>query len=787
MGKWNPFEKHILKADSDEFAGEQDAGYGIPHDADSSGNDPAGSGSGDPADRSSGSGAEGLSRDPEHASVGAGSGMGGAEEMPGGNGTHRDSAEQMPGSTGNGMGGAEQMPGGGDSFSPDQENHRGEDTTIRQDTGAGSEDAFSGQQTGDSKEPSMGGPAAGASGFGAKHDFEDDELKFDTQTGERLDVPKKKFPAMLLTLIVSAVAVGAFIYSVYPGALPSRENRSGKERETEIRLAIAPSESEKEKKETKETKTDAPALQPDPAGDTAGQSEKQKQTEGAVILPSGSGKQTEKKTGTQTQPQTETEPESGTEAARADGIPQFKTEGITVSASLDVADLVEEVMPGVVSVTATSVQTVRDFFYGLKEIRQTDAGSGIIVDRDDNCLYIVTDAGIVDGAQDVTVGFCVEKDQTKTLSNEDTVASAELIGVDQDALLAVIRVPVSGVNETVLKAVRTSALGDSDTIRTGDRVLAIGNAMGRGLSVTQGIISAVDREMRYGSSVRHFIQTDASINYGNYGGALLNEEGEVIGINEGKITSNAGEGMGFAVPVNDAKALIETMTGKGETAADTSSGKESETGRAQGMTEQKDQKETLALALAEPESGGMEPAEENAAKTTEEKPEEETAEAAGDTAAEEKTEGSATQQVEDKTSEKAQEKASEKAQEKASEQEEGTGKAPAVSGGGESASSGGQLGIQVGEFSKEDQIIYRIPAGVVIAEVVSGSGAQTAGLLPGDLITGINEIRVNSVAELKEALQGLKPGDRVRVSYIRPDENSSYKSENEMNVTVTLQ
>ena len=99
----------------------------------------------------------------------------------------------------------------------------------------------------------------------------------------------------------------------------------------------------------------------------------------------------------------------------------------------------------------------------------------------------------------------------------------------------------------------------------------------------------------------------------------------------------------------------------------------------------------------------------------------------------------------------------------------------------------GQLGVQVGEFSKEDQIIYRIPAGAVLAHVSEGSGAQAAGLVPGDLITGINDERVESVDQLKEALSGLKAGDKVKVTFIRPDEDSKYKEKNEMSVTVTLQ
>ena len=462
---------------------------------------------------------------------------------------------------------------------------------------------------------------------------------------------------------------------------------------------------------------------------------------------------TETETDTETETETETEAEAGI-LRREDG-PAFSTDGITVSASLDVADLVEEVMPQVVSVTATSLQTVRDFFYGTQEILQTDAGSGIIIDRDDQYLYIVTDAVIVNDVQDVTVGFCVKKEAAEELKDEDTVAQAEVMGIDEESLLAVIRVAEDQINETVLSAVKTAVLGDSDQIRVGEKVFAIGNAMGRGLSVTQGIVSAVKRSMRYGAVDHELIQTDASINYGNYGGALLNADGEVIGINAGKITENASEGMGFAYPVNDAKEAISRMlekTGAGAVTETEESKDAAAKEKAQTGEETEEAKHTLTLALAEEESESSSPDKE---KESETQPAEE--------------------QIRMPESEDTK-------KEEAPSESEKAGTEPAAA-----TDDQGQLGIQVGEFSKEDQIIYRIPAGVVVAVVSEGSGAQAAQLAAGDLITGINDTRVESVGELKEALSGLKRGDKVKVSFLRPDSDGVYHKDKETEVTVTLQ
>ena len=711
MAKWNPFEKNVLNPDPDEFSGEENAGYGIPRDADS---------------EDSFSQDAASSDRPEETGPAQPEDPGDVFSAP------QESSFEQPAEE------AVSQPEELSSAQPQDEGvpHFEQDPSMQtEDTGTFGAGADPFAQPGGESFAQQGGDA---------HDFEEEELKFDTQTGERLDRPKKKFPSILLTIAVTSLAIGAFVYSVKPGALPSSGGEEKPEQvESETLLAIATPESESELSAgiVQETETEDKAAETEADVLAAKKTEPKEPVKPESEMESG--------------PETETETEAEAGILRQEDGPTFSTDGITVSASLDVADLVEEVMPQVVSVTATSLQTVRDFFYGTQEILQTDAGSGIIIDRDDQYLYIVTDAVIVNDVQDVTVGFCVKKEAAEELKDEDTVAQAEVMGIDEESLLAVIRVAEDQINETVLSAVKTAVLGDSDQIRVGEKVFAIGNAMGRGLSVTQGIVSAVKRSMRYGAADHELIQTDASINYGNYGGALLNADGEVIGINAGKITENASEGMGFAYPVNDAKEAISRMlekTGAGAVTETEESKDAAAKEKAQTGEETEEAKHTLTLALAEEESESSSPDKE---KESETQPAEE--------------------QIRMPESEDTK-------KEEAPSESEKAGTEPAAA-----TDDQGQLGIQVGEFSKEDQIIYRIPAGVVVAVVSEGSGAQAAQLAAGDLITGINDTRVESVGELKEALCGLKRGDKVKVSFLRPDSYGVYHKDQETEVTFMLQ
>lgn len=642
----------------------------------------------------------------------------------------------------------------------------------------------------------MGG--AGPLGPDGPHDFDDDEPKFDTQTGERLDKPKKKFPAIVLTAAVTALALGAFIWAVDPEGLPSKkENKTEDPVETEVVLAIADEDSKaavQDVTQAKETESEAAAVTP--AEDSQTEASEQTETEqakpsadeteadktGREVKLSVAGEETSM-TQTETEAQTESETEAGTEAQARTGAPQFKTEGVTVSASLDVSDMVEEVMPQIVSVTATSIQTVRDFFFGQQQFEQTDAGSGIIVDQDDSSLYIVTDAYILNGAQDVTVGFCVQKDLTEDLTDEDTFSPATLVGYDSDTGLALLKVSLEDINETVRSLIKPAVLGDSDKIRVGERAIAIGNAMGRGLSVTQGIISAVNRPAQYAGGIFDFIQTDASINYGNYGGALLNEAGEVIGINAGKITDDSSEGMGYAFPINQAKIVIEELLSSGEgQEAKQKEEKSASDKEEKSQKETKKQLETLAIADEQEEtedSQAMTPAQ---TEETKEETQAETPAQTEEVKEEAQTEAHSQEESELKENPETEAKQEEpvimaapETEKEARRQEESED------------SDKGQLGIQIGEYSKEDQIIYRIPAGAVIADVVPGSGAEQAGLAAGDLICGIDDKVIETVKDVQNALSDKKPGDQIEVSYLRPDESQGYEDSKVEKVTVTLQ
>ena len=751
MAKWNPFDKNILNADPDEFAGAEDAGYGVPRDADS-GSDLIPDSAQADADQ------EGASS-PDAPDLSGSDSLDEALPASADNGWTEADARDLPAPDfGQAPEEHDPAPDFGqapeeDSLAPDfgqaPEEHdpapdfdqAPEEHDPAPDFGQAPEEHDPAPDFGQAPE-SMGGPGGPGGpdgpGFGPGHDFEDDEPKFDTQTGERLDKPKKKLPAMFLTFAVSALAIGAFIYSVKPGALPSDNDVQPKEPvETELALAIAEQETESEKTAAAQTEPESTE-----AAQTEGETEAISSAAKTVLQPS--------ETETETETEIETETEAGAGAQIFEEGPKFSTDGITVSASLDVSDLVEEAMPEVVSVTAAGVQRVWDFFSGEQEILQTEAGSGIIIGRDEDYLYIVTDGVIVAGAQEVTVGFSVKIETSDQLDTEDTIVEAEILGIDEDSLLAVIRVPAEQVNETVLSLVKTAVLGDSDQLRPGDNVFAIGNAMGRGLSVTRGIISAVHRPVKYGTSVHEMIQTDASINYGNYGGALLNDAGEVIGINAGKSTEESSEGIGFAFPSNDAKAAVGRILGEKKeapAAADEDAGSAEET-----EEEKQKEKAPLMLALAQAESETPEAADAKESEAVTEELQEETSQ-------------SETQPKDEK----------EETIEAAPDTEQtASGKEP------------GQLGIQVGEFSKENQIIYRIPEGVVVADVMSGSGAQAAGLVSGDLITKINDERITSVEQLKEALSVYGKGDKVKVSYIRPDGDSAYKESNENYVMVEL-
>ena len=225
----------------------------------------------------------------------------------------------------------------------------------------------------------------------------------------------------------------------------------------------------------------------------------------------------------------------------------------STTTSSDISGIVDEVMPSIVAITNMTEVQYRDFFGRVQNYEGESAGSGIIISQDDQYLYIVTNNHVVSDATTLTV--CFYDDQT---------VSAEVKGTDSSSDLAVVAVKLSDISSDTMKAIKVATVGDSDSIKVGDTAIAIGNALGYGQSVTTGVISALSREVQLedesGNTVTStLMQTDAAVNPGNSGGALLNMKGEVIGIVSAKYSDTKVEGMGYAIPISTAKDIIETI------------------------------------------------------------------------------------------------------------------------------------------------------------------------------------------------------------------------------------
>ena len=216
------------------------------------------------------------------------------------------------------------------------------------------------------------------------------------------------------------------------------------------------------------------------------------------------------------------------------------------TAKSDIASIAEEVMPSVVSITNLSVQQVQSFFGGIQEQESKSVGSGIIISQNDSELLIITNNHVVEGNETLTVSFV----------DEESV-EAQVKGTDAAKDLAVIAVQTKKIKDTTMEQIKVASLGNSDQLQVGESVIAIGNALGYGQSVTSGIVSATGRELD--GIDEKLIQTDAAINPGNSGGALLNANGEVIGINTAKVATDTVEGMGYAIPISSVSDIIENL------------------------------------------------------------------------------------------------------------------------------------------------------------------------------------------------------------------------------------
>ena len=225
--------------------------------------------------------------------------------------------------------------------------------------------------------------------------------------------------------------------------------------------------------------------------------------------------------------------------------------------SLSVAQIAEAVMPSVVAITSKSVvNSGYNPFYGYGSYQVEGAGSGIIVGKNDTELLIVTNNHVVADTTSLTVSF----------TNDITVEKAYVKGTSSDNDIAVVAILLADIDNDTLDYIKIASLGDSDAMKVGDGVIAIGNALGYGQSVTVGYISAKDREITTEDATLNVMQTDAAINGGNSGGALLNMSGQVIGINVAKSSSSGSEatveGMGYAIPISEAKTIIENLANK---------------------------------------------------------------------------------------------------------------------------------------------------------------------------------------------------------------------------------
>lgn len=237
-----------------------------------------------------------------------------------------------------------------------------------------------------------------------------------------------------------------------------------------------------------------------------------------------------------------------------------------------VAAVAQASMPSVVAITTVSVQEIPSFFgYSSHQYKSASTGSGIIVGDNDDELLIATNNHVVDGATTLSVCFIgddVANAETETVNagdngdlNVEDAVSAKIKGTDTDNDLAVVAVKKSDIPEDTLNQIKIAQIGSSDDLAVGQQVVAIGNALGYGQSVTSGWISALNRTISTddGTNSTGLIQTDAAINPGNSGGALLNMKGELIGINSAKYADSAVEGMGYAIPISKAKPILEEL------------------------------------------------------------------------------------------------------------------------------------------------------------------------------------------------------------------------------------
>lgn len=250
-----------------------------------------------------------------------------------------------------------------------------------------------------------------------------------------------------------------------------------------------------------------------------------------------------------------------------------------VAESGTVAGVAQATMSSIVAITSVSVQEIPSFFgYGTRQYQSAGSGSGIIVGENDSELLIATNNHVVSGATTLTVCFAGSdvvgaEEETQAMASSDSTGfgsdgdvdvdnavSAKIKGTDEENDLAVVAVEKSDIPDETMEEIKIAQLGSSDDLVVGEQVVAIGNALGYGQSVTSGWVSALNRSISTeDGEASGLIQTDAAINPGNSGGALLNMNGEVIGINAAKYADSQVEGMGYAIPISKAEPILEEL------------------------------------------------------------------------------------------------------------------------------------------------------------------------------------------------------------------------------------
>ena len=214
----------------------------------------------------------------------------------------------------------------------------------------------------------------------------------------------------------------------------------------------------------------------------------------------------------------------------------------------DVSPIAEAAMPSLVAITNQSVQEMQNWFGQRQAYESESSGTGIIVGQTDTELLIATNNHVVEGAKTLSVGFI-----------DETAAEGQIKGTDADHDIAVVSVKLSNLSADTLSKIKIIEIGSSSDLKVGEQVVAIGNALGYGQSVTTGIVSALNRPVTIDGITNELIQTDAAINPGNSGGALLNMSGQLVGINSAKYSDTTVEGMGYAIPVDDVIDIIEEL------------------------------------------------------------------------------------------------------------------------------------------------------------------------------------------------------------------------------------